>query len=59
MYIVSCKTNFSSITALYGSSLADEALTLNNKGRDGLILMFTGIYLLTASLQQAFKVSSS
>jgi hypothetical protein len=59
MYVISSQTNFGSIGAVFGGTLTGDALILNNKGRDGLVLMFTGIFLLSASLQQAFKVSSS
>lgn len=59
MYIISSQTNFSSISAVFGDTLTGDALELNNKGRDGLVLMFTGIFLLSASIQQAFKINSS
>lgn len=58
MDLISYITNFDGISPLFGNELTGEMLLLNNKGRNGLILVFIGIYLLNASLQQAFKVNS-
>lgn len=59
MHIICEHTNFSSVTALFDSDMTGQLLLMNNKGRNGLILLFSGVYILNTSLQQAFKVSSS
>ncbi len=56
---LSYRTDFSTITALYGDTLADENLQMNNIGRNGLAVAITGIYLMTAALKQACKVHSA
>jgi hypothetical protein len=55
---ITYRTDFSSITALYGSTLTDESLQMNNIGRNGLAVVVTGFYLMTAALKQACKVHS-
>lgn len=56
---ISFRTNYSSVSALYGQTLTDESLQSNNIGRNGLAVTFIGIYLMSAAIKQACKVHSA
>jgi hypothetical protein len=56
---ISYQTNYNTITALFGETLTNESLEMNNIGRSGLAICFIGLYLLISSIKQAGKVSSS
>ncbi len=53
------QTNFSGIMSLYGDSLTDQSLQLNNIGRNGLMIGFIGFYLLNVAIKQSFKITQN
>lgn len=56
---IAYQSSFNGISALYGDTLTNELLELNNIGRNGLAVTFIGFYLLIVSLKQAFNVSKN
>lgn len=44
---------------MYGDDLSDETLELNNIGRNGLMIGFIGLYLLSTGVKQSFKITQN
>lgn len=58
-HLVAFYTSYSGIYATYDSNYSGEALEDNNKGRYGLTLLFTGVFVVMNGIRQAVKVNES